>query len=260
MALGIFATADRAWDGDVAMGARIDLRSYRGDYDDERHGFAQIVLPVAGVLDIDVCGTQHRLCATSGAVILPGNRHCQQASGTNHALVVDIDIRLIEASVRDRFEVRPFVDISPRLFTLLRELGGSLGSERLPSSSHRLFADIVVSSLAGYKPTTALRLARVKHVIDAAPFTPWTVSHLATVADLSISRLHALCVDYFGMTPHDLLVQARMRELCHLLETSSIPLADLAVLAGYSDQTALTRAMRTSLGVTPAAYRRQARL
>lgn len=37
-------------------------------------------------------------------------------------------------------------------------------------------------------------------------------------------------------------------------------LADLALRAGYADQSALTRAMQRLTGLTPAAYRRQTRL
>ena len=48
-------------------------------------------------------------------------------------------------------------------------------------------------------------------------------------------------------------------ELGEQLAASERPVADLALLAGYSDQNALTRAMRRVLGQTPAAYRRHIR-
>lgn len=51
----------------------------------------------------------------------------------------------------------------------------------------------------------------------------------------------------------------RLRCVRDALERTDRPIAELAVAAGYSDQNALTRAMRRAFGVTPAAWRRQSR-
>ena len=43
------------------------------------------------------------------------------------------------------------------------------------------------------------------------------------------------------------------------LAQSALPIAEIALRAGFSEQSALTRAMRKECGQTPVAYRRQAR-
>jgi AraC-like DNA-binding protein len=45
-----------------------------------------------------------------------------------------------------------------------------------------------------------------------------------------------------------------------LLSSTDLSIAELAYRLGYADQSALTRAMRKAIGLTPAAYRRQARV
>jgi AraC-like DNA-binding protein len=81
---------------------------------------------------------------------------------------------------------------------------------------------------------------------------------MASEVEISTSRLHALFLDYFDARPHALLADIRMKKICALLSGSSLPIAEIATRAGFSDQTALTRAMKKSLGTTPAAYRRNA--
>ena len=48
----------------------------------------------------------------------------------------------------------------------------------------------------------------------------------------------------------------RLDLACTLLAEGSRPIAEVALACGFSEQSALTRAMRTHLDTTPAAYRR----
>ena len=79
---------------------------------------------------------------------------------------------------------------------------------------------------------------------------------LASCETISDSRLHALFLEEFGLPPHRWLAGLRMDKVCALLTNSTLPIAEIALQAGFSDQTALTRAMRNAVGETPAAYRR----
>ena len=50
----------------------------------------------------------------------------------------------------------------------------------------------------------------------------------------------------------------RIALACRSLAESDMPLADVAIEAGFADQSHFTRTFKRQLGVTPAAYRRQA--
>lgn len=57
-------------------------------------------------------------------------------------------------------------------------------------------------------------------------------------------------------SPGDFLRWRRMDRALALLRRSAPPLIDVALEAGFSDQTSFTRACRRIVGITPAAYRR----
>ncbi|WP_257620116.1 AraC family transcriptional regulator [Janthinobacterium sp. NKUCC08_JDC] len=60
-------------------------------------------------------------------------------------------------------------------------------------------------------------------------------------------------------SPHAWLLQQRLGRACDLLAAGDASLAEIALAAGFSEQSALTRAMRDSMAVTPASYRRACR-
>jgi AraC-like DNA-binding protein len=56
-----------------------------------------------------------------------------------------------------------------------------------------------------------------------------------------------------GMTPHAYQVQLRMARACRLL-ARGVPLADVALAVGYSQQSALHRSFKRLVGLTPGDY------
>ena len=79
---------------------------------------------------------------------------------------------------------------------------------------------------------------------------------MARASGLSVSRLHALFREERDCTPHDWLLECRLRLACEWLRATGRPVAEIALGAGFSEQSALTRAMRRTMDTTPAAYRR----
>lgn len=106
------------------------------------------------------------------------------------------------------------------------------------------------------EPIPAAACARSARSSGRSRFFPWTIETLASCTAISDSRLHALFLEEFGLSPHRWLAELRLDKVCALLRQSTLPIAEIALRAGFSDQTALTRAMRNAMGETPAAYRR----
>jgi len=58
-----------------------------------------------------------------------------------------------------------------------------------------------------------------------------------------------------GLTPHQLLIQNQVREAKKLI-TESVPLAEVAILAGFYDQSHLNRWFNKAIGLTPQNYKK----
>ncbi|PZP47409.1 MAG: AraC family transcriptional regulator [Agrobacterium fabrum] len=236
--------------------ASADIRTYRQERPKERHGFVQIVLPVSGRLRIDVGGRQDELSTGRGVFIHRDAPHTQEATAINHSLVVDIDESAVPEQTLETFARRPFLDIAPDTRQLIAYMRGLIGTDGRRDDVAGIWAPLLVDSLANEKTDIRQRLQRLGAVVRAEPFFPWTIDMLAACVTISDSRLHTLFLEEFGLPPHRWLAGLRMDKVCALLNDSNLPIAEIALRAGFSDQTALTRAMRNTLGETPAAYRR----
>jgi AraC family transcriptional regulator len=83
-----------------------------------------------------------------------------------------------------------------------------------------------------------------------------------TIAD--VARECRLTPSYFakafrrttGMSPHQYLTELRVREAKGLLLSSTLPLADVAIICGFRDQSYFTRVFSRSAGTSPGAWRR----
>ena len=234
----------------------VDLRSYGEERPKERHGFVQLVLPVAGQLEIDVCGLQETLSPSKGVLIHRDALHTQKSDGLNRSLIVDVDENSISAQLLDKFSSRPFIDLSQRTLRLVDYMRHVRHKGNDEVGTDALWASMLMESLANENPDVMSRLSALKALMEIDPFMPWSLERMADHADISVSRLHAIFREEFDETPHIWLSDTRMKKICALLAHSSLAIAEIADRAGFSDQTALTRAMKKMLGTTPAAYRR----
>jgi AraC-like DNA-binding protein len=90
--------------------------------------------------------------------------------------------------------------------------------------------------------------------LDAAPEVPISLTELARGAGVSRFQLLRGFARATGTTPHAYVMQLRARKARRLLAGGTSP-ADAAQLAGFADQSHLTRAFVKHFGVTPARYR-----
>ena len=85
------------------------------------------------------------------------------------------------------------------------------------------------------------------------------VPDLSTLASVAgVHRVHVARAfrDHLGCTVGDYVRRLRVRRACELLTSTTTPLSDVAVRAGFFDQSHMTRVVKQFLGVTPAALRR----
>jgi AraC-like DNA-binding protein len=109
-----------------------------------------------------------------------------------------------------------------------------------------------VTGACGPCPSRPVRKAIQR--IDAAPELPTTLAELAALSGVSRFQLLRGFAHEVGTTPHAYLVQRRVRLARQLLAAGRSP-ATAAMLAGFADQSHMTRAFVRHVGITPGRYK-----
>ncbi|MBN9418869.1 hypothetical protein ABS71_21125 [bacterium SCN 62-11] len=204
------------------MAVELWIRSYGPNGFLHNHQFAQLVLPLQGTLDIELEGRGALLDQTRAAYVAPGVRHDQISGEPNRFLIVDIPAHLDE------------LPLFPRIST-----GAARLIQRMARTGAALWTPLLVDAL------------------QEEPRHSWTVSQMAERVGLSPSRLHTIFRQELETTPHAWLAERRLEDVQRWLTDTDRSIADIALQAGFSDQSALTKALRKATGKTPATFRQK---
>lgn len=237
---------------------QLDFVSYTGIRPDETHPHAQLVLTLEGEMEIVVGGINAKLDTDHCAFVPSGVIHSQQVDKQNKFLVVNCNERELCNSIVEHFAERIFLPIAPSTKQLLG-FAVTAQHENIPLgkiSEH--WVQLLLTSLS--PPTLSMRWAifsnmlnRVENSLDQ----PWSVIMMAEQVGLSQSRFHAVFQKRFKKTPQEWLTDLRIKKAQRWLALTDLPIVEVALRVGYSDQSVLTRVMRRTTDLTPAAYRRQ---
>jgi len=107
--------------------------------------------------------------------------------------------------------------------------------------------------MRGGLPPRALR--RVREFIENHLEENISIRALAATAGLSMYHFARAFKQSEGVTPHDYLVQCRVRRAQGLLAATDLPLSEIALASGFADQSHCARRFREHVGVTPSSYR-----
>jgi AraC-like DNA-binding protein len=141
-----------------------------------------------------------------------------------------------------------------RVGMLARRIGFLNTSARLPVaniSTQPNHPIAIPHNRGGLSPKT---LRRVQDHIAINLGQKITNQALAQVAKLSPSHFARAFKDSQGVAPHRYILECRVKRTQELLATD-LPLSEIAVEVGFSDQSHLTRWFREFVGVTPGSYR-----
>ncbi|WP_459040414.1 helix-turn-helix transcriptional regulator [Stenotrophomonas sp. PSU-St83] len=228
------------------MGAIFHLRHYGQATGLDRHDYAQWVLPLQGELQFELEGRGGRLDLLQGAFVAAGEAHDQMAEGPNGFVIVDCGPDVLDDDTQEHLCRQRWLHLPLALRQGLAEVRQGQTLPLLLPALLRVFAP------AG----SGARMQGLCTAVQADPGQPWPVARMAAFVGVSESRLHALFQREFGLSPQAWVSACRLRWAKHQLRTSALPISEIALAAGYSEQSALTRALRRESGVTPAAWRR----
>jgi len=107
--------------------------------------------------------------------------------------------------------------------------------------------------IRGGLPPRVLR--RVREYIETHLEESISIQVLANITGLSMYHFARAFKQSEGMTPHEYLVQCRVRRAQELLADSDLLISEIALASGFSDQSHCARKFRQHVGVTPSSYR-----
>lgn len=179
-----------------------------------------------------------------------------------HILYIDPELVMDELGAEhgaQGFAVRP-VASDPRLageiLRFVREIS-SPARENLGSEEALLICLLRMWQVHGAdgprKVDTSPSVALALEFLRDAPEDPASLSDLASLSGISRFQLLRGFQRETGVTPHAYIVQLRVRLARRLLARGETP-AEAALMAGFADQSHLTRAFVRQFGITPGRY------
>jgi len=146
------------------------------------------------------------------------------------------------------------------------DLGGwvNLLFDRLGNGADRLGIEEILAHLVRrlaapaarpefHSRTCSVPVMKARSRIDDDPSGPLTLSELATLAGVSRYQIVRAFARELGTTPYAYVLQCRVR-LARRLLVKGETLAAAAQLAGFADQSHMTRAFVRQLGISPGRY------
>jgi AraC family transcriptional regulator len=158
---------------------------------------------------------------------------------------------------------------------VIRHLGASLleGLHR-PHETNQLFVDHMMLALTAHVAQTYGGLKRVAEP-SRGGLAPWqekracerlesdlagkiSLEQVAAEFGLSVSHFSRAFRISTGLPPHQWLLRQRVKAAKQLMTVPELPLSEIAISAGFANQSHFTRVFSSTVGVSPGAWRREA--
>jgi AraC family transcriptional regulator len=127
---------------------------------------------------------------------------------------------------------------------------------RLAARALKLSTGAPLDAAGTSPPNADARIARAVRMVERHPAHAWTLGSLADAAGLSPYHFLRTFDRVSGVTPHQYVLRARLRDAALRLARESGSVIDIALDCGFGDVSNFNRAFRTEFGVSPRAYRK----
>jgi AraC family transcriptional regulator len=236
------------------------------------------------VLDLQYEGVKRHVPPPAGAISLvpAGTPSRWRWSGTRDLLAIYLESGLVAQVAAEVFDLDPARLTVPPLDSLelphLRAVIGAVGAELTAGGGGgRLAAESLANVLAvhlirhvltpwspargrdGTLPRGRLRavVEYIEEHLDGGP----TLEQIASVARLSPYHFARQFKAATGLPPHQYVITRRVERAKYLLQGGGdLSLAEVALNAGFSDQSQFSRRFKQLVGVTPRQFRMSARI
>jgi AraC family transcriptional regulator len=217
---------------------------------------------------VEVTGGKSVTCTPATLKFTPaGDRHCDRFDlGDAHGLLIEADPARVEtvkahsAVLQDRavFQGGLPAGIARRIYEELR-----LMDQSAPLAIEGLLLELLaVASRSTQSPQTPDRpmwLAEVRDMIRADPAARRSLGELAGAVGVHPVTLARAFRKAFGCSVGEYIRRLRIERAAAQLGSSDISLAEIALGAGFSDQSHFSNVFRRQTGMSPSSFRRSVR-
>ena len=158
---------------------------------------------------------------------------------------------------------------------VVHHIGASLlRGLRRPSEANQLFVDHMMLALTahvaqaygGLRPGSRSargglapwQVKRACERLDSDLGGKLSLQQIAAEFDLSVSHFSRAFRTSTGLPPHQWLLQQRVKAAKQLMTVRDLPLSEIAISAGFANQSHFTRVFSAAVGVSPGVWRREA--
>lgn len=120
----------------------------------------------------------------------------------------------------------------------------------------RLYASVESKRAAPADGLSPAQARRIRDFIEANLGEPLDLAGMAAQVGMTPCLFARRFRQSFGAPPYAHVVGRRIERAKHLLAATALPIKEIAVCCGFTDQAHLTRLFARALGTTPAAFRK----
>jgi AraC family transcriptional regulator len=185
-----------------------------------------------------------------------------------HETLEEIHVEMFETT--EGFTLPPFIGVMDMMiqsvaFEIRRMLASPAPSNRFYAEtlSRMLASCLVRNHISGQRPhikskgkLSSLQLRRAIEYIEEYLADNLNLSRIAKAAGINTGLLAREFRNAMELTPYEYVMRARVDRAKHLLVSTDLPLADIALQCGFSHQQHMTRIIHRTVGITPGAIRR----
>lgn len=157
---------------------------------------------------------------------------------------------------------------------VVRHIGASLREGlRRPDETNQLFIDHMMLALTAHVAQTYGGMRRIAET-NRGGLAPWqvkraceklesdlsgkfTLEQIAAEFELSVTHFARAFRASTGLPPHQWLLHQRVKAAKQLMTVRELPLAEIAMSAGFANQSHFTRVFSSLVGASPGAWRRE---
>ena len=264
---------DRFWTGFDAQildwsGGVVERPVYK-----DHHVFMTVGAPTRATCRCDSFVSRHLQVAGDIDIVPLGISQMWEDEGPTTMLVVHLSTWLMRMAADEMGVSSDRVSIAPHLHLRdpqIEHIGWAIKAElEADDPSGRLCADSLGLALAAhllrrYAPAVPRRidsglpkhrLRRVMDYIHDHLAHDLTLGELAAIANMGPSRFKLLFKQSVGVPVHQYVIRSRVEYAINLLLQGELPLSEVALQVGFSNQSHMARCIRRFSGMTPGALR-----
>lgn len=107
------------------------------------------------------------------------------------------------------------------------------------------------------KSISITKMERIHEILEQGISENVSISEYAEQCEISEVHFIRIFKQLYGITPNQFIINKRLEKAMHLLESTNLPIKDIAISTGFANSYYFSRTFRMRTTLTPSEYRKQ---